>query len=121
MITFIKSYRLESIKKKFIILYLLNVSDIIFTVLLLKTGYFAEINFLMADAVQNPIASVLLKILLPAILLYYIYRRIRNAEASQLKAANIALNISLTIYSLVNLSHLVWVSLLPVFMTQYQI
>jgi hypothetical protein len=119
MIAFIKRYNLETIKKKFIILYLLNVTDIIFTVLLLQTGYFAEVNFLMVKAVNNPVASFLIKILLPAVLLYYIYRRIRNAETSQLKASNIALNISLTIYSLVNLSHLVWVALLPVFMMQY--
>lgn len=118
MIAFIKKYNIETIKKKFILLYLLNVTDIIFTVLLLQTGYFAEINILMAKAVESPVASVLLKIVLPAVLLFYIYNRIKKADISQLKASNIALNISLTIYTLVNLSHVVWVALLPVFMTQ---
>jgi hypothetical protein len=115
MITFIKNYTIETIRKKFLLLYLLNVTDIIFTVLLLRTGYFAEVNIFMIKAVQSPIASVLLKIILPAILLYYMYRQIRSSDASQLKVSNIAVNISLTIYSLVNLSHLVWVALLPVF------
>jgi hypothetical protein len=119
MITFIKNYTLETIKKKFILLYFLNVMDIIFTVSLLQTGYFAEVNIFMVKAVQSPVASILLKIILPAILLYYLYRQIKNADTSQLKASNVAVNISLTIYCLVNLSHLVWVAMLPVFRTMY--
>jgi hypothetical protein len=115
MIAFIKNSTLETIRKKFILLYLLNVTDIIFTVLLLRTGYFAEVNIFMIKAVQSPVASILLKVLLPAILLYYMYRQIKSADTSQLKVSNIAVNISLSIYSLVNLSHIVWVSLLPVF------
>lgn len=115
MVAFMKSYNLVSIKKKFIILYLLNVTDIILTVLLLRTGYFAEANVLMAKAVQDPIASFLLKILLPAILLFYLYLRIRKADDNNLRTSNIAVNISLVIYGLVNLSHLIWIALLPVF------
>ena len=115
MIAFIKNYNLESIRKKFILLYFLNITDIIFTVLLLQTGYFTEVNILMVKAVQSPVASILIKIVLPAILLFHLYRSIRAADISQLKASNIAVNISLTIYILVNLSHLVWVALLPVF------
>lgn len=115
MMTFIKCSDLASIKKKLIILYLLNVSDIIFTLLLLRTGLFAEVNFLMAKAVQNPAASLCLKIILPAIILYYLYTGIKNSKDPHSKAANIAINISLTMYALVNLSHLVWVALLPVF------
>jgi hypothetical protein len=115
MVTFLRNYSFVSIKKKFIILYLLNVTDIIFTLLLLQTGLFAEVNFLMVKAVQSPVASVVLKIIVPAILLYYLYSRIKNADEDNLKASNIAINISLTIYVLVNLSHLVWIALLPVF------
>jgi hypothetical protein len=39
----------------------------------------------------------------------------KDAEAMQRRAANIAVNISLTIYALVNLSHLVWTALLPIY------
>lgn len=119
MITFIKSYHVENIKKKFIILYLLNVADIVFTLLLLRTGYFTEVNIFMSKVVQNPLFSFLLKVVLPAILLTYIYQKIKDAEISQLKASNIAVNISLTIYTLVNLSHLVWVAMLPMFSGMY--
>lgn len=116
MLTFIKTYTYDMLRKKFIILYLLNVTDIIFTLLLLQTGYFAEVNFFMVKAVQSPIASLLLKIILPAVLLYVIYKRMKDTDEIQLKAANIAVNISLTLYTLVNLTHLVWVFLLPFFM-----
>ena len=120
MITFIKSYNLDMIKKKFILLYLFNVTDMLFTVMLLRTGYFTEVNVLMVKALQNPFASVLLKVILPAVLLYLIYKEIRDADEIQLKAANIAVNISLTIYALVNISHLVWTGLLPIFIMKYQ-
>ena len=114
MTAFIKDYSVEVIKKKFILLYILNVTDIIFTILLLQTGYFQEVNIFMAKAVNSPVASLLLKIILPAALLNYLYRQIKDSDSSQLKASNIAVNISLTIYSLVNISHLVWSVLLLV-------
>jgi len=119
MITFIKKYEIETIKKKFILLYLLNVTDIIFTMLLLQTGYFAEANILMIKAVTSPLASILIKVIVPALLLVYIYYRMKSASSQQLKAANIAINIAVSIYTVVNLSHLIWVSLLPYFMTIY--
>lgn len=120
MIAFIKNYSLEVIKKKFILLYLLNVTDIIFTVLLLQTGYFEEVNVFMVNAVSNPLTGMLLKVVLPAFLLFFIYRRIKKADLSQLKASNIAVNISLTIYTLVNISHIIWVALLPVLILYIQ-
>lgn len=119
MVAFIKNYNLTTIKKKFILLYLLNVLDITFTLLLLQTGYFQEVNFFMVKAVQNPMISVLIKVVFPAFLLYYMYRQIKDADISQLKVSNIAVNISLTIYAIVNISHVVWVALLPIFILHY--
>jgi hypothetical protein len=119
MITFIKNYNIETIKKKFILLYVLNVTDIIFTLLLLRTGYFEEANLLMVKAVQSPLISLLLKVVFPAFLLIYIYHSIQDADESQLKVSNIAVNISISIYSFVNLTHLVWAALLPFFMLNY--
>lgn len=115
MIAFIKNYDLVLIKKKLIMLYILNVTDIIFTLLLLQTGYFSEVNFLMVNVVQYPVISLCLKIILPAILLSYLYCHIKISEKDAWRVSNIAINISLTIYILVNLSHIVWVALLPVF------
>lgn len=115
MVTFIKDYNLITIRKKLIILYLLNVTDILFTLALLRTGLFREVNIFMVNAVQSPLISILLKVIFPAGLLYFLYKSICFSDSGQLKAANIGLIISLTLYSLVNLSHIIWVALLPVF------
>lgn len=119
MITFIKNYTLDAMKKKFILLYVLNVTDIIFTMLLLQTGYFEEVNLLMVKAVQSPLVSLMLKVVFPAALLMYLYHSIREVDEAQLKISNIAVNISISIYSFVNLTHLVWVALLPFFILKY--
>ena len=114
LITFIKAHSLINIRKKIIILYLLNVSDIIFTLALLETGLFREMNIFMINAVENPIISIGLKVIFPAVLLYFLYKRICLSDGQQLRATNIGLLISLVLYTLVNLSHIVWVVLLPV-------
>lgn len=119
MIAFIKNYDLLMVRKKFILLYLLNVADITFTLLLLQTGYFQEVNFLMINAVESPLTSILIKVILPAILLLYLYHEVKDADSEQLRISNIAVNISLTIYAIVNLTHLVWVALLPFFIYFY--
>ncbi len=119
MITFIKNYELDTIKKKFMLLYVLNVTDIMFTLLLLQTGFFAEANVLMVKAVSSPLLSLFIKVFIPAILLLYIYHRIKAANPNQLKAANVAVNISLSMYAFVNITHIVWLSMLPYLMAKY--
>jgi hypothetical protein len=72
MISFTKNYSLENIKSKLIILYVLNVSDIIFTHLLIDSSLFVEANVLMVKAVQDPSLSFVFNVLLPAILFIFI-------------------------------------------------
>lgn len=104
---FIKAYTFENIKYKLLILYLLNVTDILFTLLLVSTGLFIEANFLMVNAVQSLSASFILKILLPAVLLLYIYIRMKKASETQLKQSNIILNIITGVYIIINIFHLI--------------
>ena len=106
MILFIKNFELENIKHKLMILYIFNVTDIIFTHLLLATGFYLEANFLMTKAVQSLFSSFILKIALPATLLFYIYTRMKKANEKQLKQSNIIVNIATAIYSLINIFHL---------------
>lgn len=73
MITFIKNYSLKNIKIKFLALYILNVTDIVFTILLLNTGFYVEANIFMLEVVKSPTISFLLKILAPAVLFVFIY------------------------------------------------
>lgn len=108
MSTFVKNYSLQNIKYKLLLLYLLNVTDILFTLLLLSTGFYIEANLLMAKAVQNIFVSFVLKILLPAALLFYIHVRMRIASEKQLKQSNTLLNVATAVYAIINISHLVW-------------
>jgi hypothetical protein len=115
LIPFIKNYTLENIKRKLLILYLLNATDIIFTLLLLATGFYIEANILMAKAVQSLSASFILKIVLPATLLFYLYIRMKKASEKQLKQSNIVINIATAVYTIINISHLIYFSLLGLF------
>jgi hypothetical protein len=102
---------LGAIKIKFIIIYLLNVSDILFTLLLLQTGAFMEGNFFMRGLVKSEAFSLVVKLSIPMLLLYIIYKRIGAATEKQLAAGNTLINCCLAFYTLVNISHLVWIIL----------
>jgi len=115
MIAFIKNYTLLVIKKKLLFLYILNVLDIIFTLALLSTGLYMEVNTFMAGEVQKPLKSFAIKVVLPAVILIFIYIRMQKATDKQLKQSNILINIAVCIYILINISHMIWVSLIPLF------
>lgn len=115
MMAFIKNYSLQNIKNKLLILYILNVTDIISTLLLLNTGFYMEANTLMSKAIQSRIISFVLKIMLPAILFTLIYFRIQKATNLQLKQSNLLINGAIIFYTLINASHLVWFAILPIF------
>jgi hypothetical protein len=113
MLAFIKNNSLIMLRKKLCLLYLLNVADIIFTVLLLRTGYFTEVNYLMSKMIQKPFVCIMIKVIFPIILLYYIYKQMEASTAAQLRASNVAINISLFLYAFVNATHLLWTAALP--------
>jgi hypothetical protein len=102
---------LGAIKIKFIIIYILNVSDIIITLILLQTGAFIEGNFFMKGIVQRREVSYIIKLAIPLILLYIIYKRIKAATKKQLFISNVLINICLVFYVLINFSHLIWIIL----------
>lgn len=107
LVGFIKNYSLQNIKNKLLILYILNVTDIIFTLFLLSTGLYMEANNLMSNAVQSPIISFILKIVLPGILFIFIYFRMKKATTNQLKQSNLFINGAIILYTFINISHLI--------------
>jgi len=116
MRAFIKDSSFDGIKKKLIIIYILNVIDIMFTRLLLKTGLFGEINIIMQKAVLSATASFWLKIVIPAILVLYVIKRIKNTNQEMLRKANIAFSLLMGMYILIDTSHIVWTACTPLFM-----
>jgi uncharacterized membrane protein SirB2 len=109
LISFIKNYDLNNIKSKFMLLYTLNVLDIISTVLLLTTGLFMEGNYFMTGIVSNPWLCGVIKFLMPGILLFWVFIRMKSATQGQLRKSNIFINTALGLYLLINLSHLFWI------------
>ncbi len=103
---YLRTNYLIRIKHKLIGLYLLNVLDILFTLILLNTGMFIEINPIMTYIVSNTWLSILVKVLLPALLLLVLSSRIQNASINQLKVSHKLINIILAFYCSVNISHI---------------
>ncbi|WP_105615377.1 DUF5658 family protein [Vallitalea okinawensis] len=114
MVTFIKDHDLRNIKHKLLLLYLLNVTDIVFTLLLINSGFYREVNPIMNQFISYELFSILLKVILPAGLLLYISLRIRKATEHQLRLSNILINLITSIYVIINILHLIWFCLLGV-------
>jgi hypothetical protein len=96
------------IRIKLMIIYLLNLSDIIFTIVLLDTGYYMEANYLMRNVVEDVALSFAIKGIVPFILITMLAVRIKKADDRQKKISNIVINGCLLYYGLINISHLLW-------------
>lgn len=108
---FIKDCSYKNVKWKFIILYMLNVSDIVFTLCLLETGLFIEANSFMVGIVTDPILSIIIKVVMIGVLLLIVYKRMASATDRQLKIGNYIFNVAIILYGLINLSHIIWLFL----------
>ncbi len=110
MISFFRFHELPGIKTKMITLYALNVTDILLTLLLCGTGLFIEANPVVAAFIDNTFFSLMLKLSIPAVLFAYLYIRMKKASNRQLKTANILINALLLVYVVINVSHMLWIS-----------
>lgn len=109
MLRFIKDSSPYTIKSKFTLIYILNCTDILFTFTLLKTGAFFEANVLMQSIVQNALPSIAIKVFFPAILIYFLFKHLDSGDVPNLKWCNLLIFIILSLYILVNLTHLYYV------------
>lgn len=105
IINYITNSSYKNIKKKLLILYMLNLTDILFTIILLNTGYFIEVNPLIASVLNDNISLLLVKVILPIILLTYICIRIKKATKPQLIKSNNLINVAQLFYASINLFH----------------
>ena len=88
---------------------MLNVSDIILTLILLRTGKFIEANGIMRQVIGNEALSIGIKILVPLFLFIIVYIRMHKATKQQLIISNQIINACLILYLLINISHFVWI------------
>lgn len=105
---FIKACTLKSIRIKLWLIYFLNLTDVIFTIFLINTGYFTETNLIMKNVINNSIISISIKGLVPLFLIVILCLRIKKASTRQLYLSNILVMICFLCYTVVNMSHILW-------------
>lgn len=98
---------LLKIRIKFLVLYLLNVFDIVFTLVFLSTDNFIELNPFMKNIVSNSSLAISVKTIIPAILLGFLAIRIEKANEKQIKITNYITNIIVIIYTAINFMHII--------------
>ncbi|MHC1749091.1 MAG: DUF5658 family protein [Cellulosilyticaceae bacterium] len=96
---------------KLTLIYCLNSFDILFTFILLKTGMFFEANHLMRQIVESAPLSILVKLLAPAILIIYILLRLEELPPNSLRFCNLAINLVLGVYIIINILHVIYTNL----------
>lgn len=109
IISVLKTSDLCSIRRKLITIYILNATDIILTILLVNTGIFLEANMVMAPLVNNrQLLCIIVKVVIPFVLILWVYQRMKEATEKQLYQSNIIINGCVIFYGLINVSHVVW-------------
>lgn len=95
------------ISKYFICLYVLNISDLIFTRFLLKSApnIFIEANIFLRPIVESW-QIYFIKVIGLAIILLYWYKRSRKSTERQLRRSLLASRVLLIAYGLINCLHL---------------
>jgi hypothetical protein len=115
-ISLLKNSNINYIKKKLLVLYILNVTDILFTLFLINTGAFVEGNSVMAALIDSSqLSSLFLKLLLPLALICWIAYRMKKATQNQLIRCNFTVNLCLVFYGIINIFHMLWSALYCIF------
>ena len=109
MVSFFRRYAYPDITIKLIVLYALNVMDILFTSFLVSTGFFIEANPIMAALMNNALITVLFKIAMPAIIFVFLGVTLREATEKLRRSANRLIGMLLVVYIGVTLLHFSWI------------
>ena len=96
----------KQIMTVFLLIYILNCTDLLFTYTYLKTGIFFEFNPIMRILLISPYLIILAKIVLPAIFLIYFFFRLKEHSASSLKLCKIGGTVLILTYIFINILHL---------------
>ncbi len=96
--------------KRLLMLYALNVTDWIFTLILVNTGYFYEANLFMNYAISNIWLGALLKCIVPLLLILCVNNRMTSANKKQLSIAKKLINVIILYYIIINSSHIMWLT-----------
>ena len=90
-----------------ILIYILNIFDYLFTLVLVSSGLFIEANPFLSTDIQG-IGGFILKFALPLILLSYLHIRFSVSTVKSEKAVKILLYLMLSYYVIINAFHVFW-------------
>lgn len=100
---------------RIIIIYALNVSDYIFTLILIQSGMFQEVNPILSMPINN-FWGFVLKCIVPFVLLLYLRYRFRDASERQIKPIKYILDFTIGIYAIINIFHICWLILMKFYL-----
>lgn len=94
---------------KLIVLYALNVTDYLFTLVLISSGLFIEANPVLKMNIDG-MWGFILKCIVPLVLLSYLHIRFSNGITKHEKIVKILLNTILIYYIAINVIHIFWIT-----------
>lgn len=94
----------------FIVMYFLNCLDLILTYTLINTSFFSELNPFLKQLIKYPFPCCFIKIFLVALLTGVLVHKTHTADTTSLFYLTITATLLILFYSLINLSHLYYIS-----------
>ena len=94
---------------KLALLYTLNITDYLFTLILISSGLFVEANPILQSDIGGT-GGFIMKCILPLILLLYVKIRFCTRMSEHKRAVNVLIYIILFYYAAINLMHVFWLS-----------
>ncbi len=98
---------LSRLQFKLYSVYILNVLDWIFTLLLLKTGMFYEANPIARTFIGSFFLSFVIKCIIPLLLIILVCRCLYIFEFQEMKTADMVICFALTVYLAVTVDHII--------------
>lgn len=92
---------------KLIILYALNITDYLFTLVLISSGLFIEANPVLQMQIEG-VGGFVLKCIVPLALLLYLHMRFLAGKPKHERTVKILLNSILIYYIAINIMHIFW-------------
>lgn len=93
-------------KKRLFLLFMLNLSDWICTLALLRTGLFKEANPLMENVISNYALGFAVKAVMPFGLILFALTKLKDADRRQILISNNIALFGVSVYFLLNLYHI---------------
>ena len=96
----------DMIRKKLLVLFTFNISDIAFTLLLMGIRIYEDCNQVLIKVSTDPIIAIGIKVFVVGFLAYALYRRVEDSTVPSLRAASVLLNICMMAYVILIIVHI---------------